>query len=122
MFGVIDAHIHREFDLSDGGCWPFVARVVDAMTDSNHEQQLADYRNSVAVLRAMAEPGGVEAAVSSVLGEPSQGRPMRGDVVLFDGGEGDAVGIWDGKDIVAMGEVGLRRIPRSEIKTFWAVR
>lgn len=123
MFSVIDAHIHQPFDLGKGGCWPFVARVVDAMTDSQLEQQLAEqYGNDVAVLRLMATPGAIQEAVTAILGPAAEGRPMRGDVILFDGGEGDAVGIWDGAHVVAMGETGLRKVDRTELKAFWAVR
>jgi hypothetical protein len=123
MFSVFDEHHHRPFDLSAGGCWPFVARVVDAMTGSDYEARLSEaYGNGAAVLRLMAQPGGVAAAVADILGPPSEGRPIRGDVILFDGGEGDAVGIWDGASIIAMGEAGLHRVPRSEIKAFWSIR
>lgn len=121
MFGVIDAHIHNQFDMSVGGCWPFVARVVDAMTDSTYENQLTEqYANGSAVMRLIAS-GKVQEAISEVLGQPSEGRPMRGDVILFDGGEGDAIGIWDGSNIVAMGETGLHKVPRSELKAFWRI-
>ena len=123
MFDVIDAHIHKDFAFGSADCSLFVARVVDAMTDSTYEQQLGEsYQDERTAIRLIAEQGGMQAAVSAFLGPIAEGRPMRGDVMLFDGGEGDAVGIWDGKDIVAMGETGLRRVPRSEMKAFWAVR
>lgn len=124
MFSVFDEHHHRPFDLASGGCWPFVARVVDAMTGSDYEARLmGTYGTGAAVLRLMAQPGGVAAAVAEILGPAtSTGRPMRGDVILFDGGEGDAVGIWDGANIIAMGETGLHRVARSEIKAFWSIR
>ncbi len=123
MFGVIDEHIHAPFVLASGGCSLFVARCVDAMTDSTFEAQVvATYADEREVLRLMATPGAVREVISGFLGEPAEGRPMRGDVVLFEGGEGAAVGIWDGRHIVAMGEGGLRRVDRSEIRAFWAVR
>ena len=123
MFGVIDAHIHRQFAFGGSDCSLFVARVVDAMTDSTIEQQLIDaYTDERTALRFIADKGGMLQAVCSFLGSVAEGRPMRGDVVLFDGGEGDSVGIWDGAYIVSMGEDGLRKVHRSELKVFWAVR
>jgi hypothetical protein len=46
---------------------------------------------------------------------------MRGDPVLFAGGEGDSVGICTGQEIVGVGPTGLRRVQRSEIRTVWKI-
>jgi uncharacterized protein YfaT (DUF1175 family) len=123
MFATFDAHMRREFAFGADDCSLFVARVVDAMTDSTFAQQLADaYQDERGALRMLAKHGSLLSATMSFLGEPStEPRPLRGDVVLFDGGIDDALGIWDGLHIIAMGEGGLRRVPRSEIKAFWRV-
>jgi hypothetical protein len=59
--------------------------------------------------------------VSRYMGGPTNQRATRGDVVLIDGGEGDALGICLGSNVVAMGPKGLRYVPRAEIKLVWKV-
>lgn len=124
MYEVIGEHIHKDFTFGAADCSIFVARVIDAMTDSNYEQQLSEtYGDERTALKFIAEHGGMQAAVCSFLGPvDDEGRPMRGDVILFDGGEGESLGIWDGAHIVGMGKTGLHKVARSEIKAFWKVR
>lgn len=123
MFAVIDDYIHRRFEDEQAGCSLFPARVHDAMTGSDFvERLLSEFKSPRDALKVIAEPGRLRALVMEYLGTPSEGRPMRGDVVLFDGGEGDSLGIWDGAHILAMGAEGLHKVKRSEMKAFWAVR
>jgi hypothetical protein len=122
MFEVIQEHATRPFDPVLNHCCMFPARVVDAMTDSEHVARiLAECPDESAVAAFIERHGGLRGAVSSFLGEPTTERAMRGDVVQFDGGLGDAIGVWDGRHIVATGETGLRRLPREEIKVVWRV-
>lgn len=122
MFAVIEQHLRRPFEYAQNDCSLFVARVVDAMTDSTFEAQiLAEYKDEESALALIARHGSLSAAVSHYLGPPSNERALRGDVVMFDGGQGDAVGIWDGRQIVAMGESGLRSLRRTEVRQVWRV-
>jgi hypothetical protein len=120
MFAQIDASTHMPFKWGVNDCCQFVARVVDAMTESNLVAQLT-YGNEDGALSCLYGHGSLEKAVTSFLGEPVADRATRGDVVLFQGGEGDSVGICIGNQIVGVGPEGLRRVPRSEIRTVWKV-
>jgi len=120
MFAVIAEHKNRAFAWGVNDCCLFAARVRDAMTDSDYEAQIsAAYSDEASALALIAQHGGLEGVVTHYLGESSVERATRGDVVLFDGGTGDMLGICVGAHIVAMGESGLRQIPRAEIKKVW---
>lgn len=119
MYGQIRAHKDRPFSWGENDCCRFVARVIDAMTDSQIEAALADiYSDEAGALRFIASHGGLQGAMSAFLGEPS-GRATRGDAVMFEGGHGEAAGICIGARIVAVGPQGLHYVPRSEILVSW---
>jgi hypothetical protein len=119
---VIEAHKGRSFAWGGNDCCLFVARCVDAMTTNALAYLIRErYHDHASALRFMAEHGGLAGAVSRYLGDPSSERATRGDVVLIDGGEGDALGICLGAKVVAMGPEGVRYVPRAEIKMVWRV-
>lgn len=119
---VIDAHKAREFVWGGADCCLFAARCVDAMTTNAIAYLIRDrYHDERSALKFIAEYGGLAGAVSRYMGDPSDKRAVRGDVVLIDGGEGDALGVCLGAKVVAMGPDGLRYVPRSEIKMVWSV-
>lgn len=123
MWLAIEDHADTEFVWGVNDCCLFVARVVDAMTDSDIETQLnASYSDEETALAYIASFGSLEAAVSSYLGQPEPGRPLRGDVVLIDGGEGPALGILVGGHIAGMGPNGFVYLPRSEALQRWAIQ
>lgn len=122
MYGVIDSHIHGEFSYGTRDCCTFVARVVDAMTDSKLADQIATlYTDEASAKSLIDQYGGLSSAVSHFLGDPETDKPIRGDVVLFDGGDGEAVGIWDGKQIVSVGESRLRVVHERKFIAVWHV-
>lgn len=121
LFDVIEAHRTRAFEWGKNDCCLFVARCIDAMTDSQLESSLASrYSDEVSALQFIRDSGGLQSAVSSYLGEPAQGRATRGDVVLIDGGQGDAVGVSLGSKTIAMGPTGLM-VLRTAVKAVWRV-
>jgi hypothetical protein len=123
MWLAIEDHADTEFVWGVNDCCLFVARVVDAMTDSDIETQLnAAYTDEETALAYIASFGSLEAAVSSHLGQPEPGRPLRGDVVLIDGGDGPALGILVGGYIAGMGPNGFVYLPRSEALQRWAIQ
>ncbi len=120
MYDVIAAHQGKEFAWGDNDCCLFVARAVDAMTDSSLELALSQaYWDEPSALAFIAVSGDLETAVSDYLGPSTKDRATRGDVVLVDGGLGDALGICTGKSVVCMGPKGLRELSRDEIKAVW---
>jgi hypothetical protein len=123
MFAVIDEHRARKFVWGADDCCFFVARVIDAMTDSTVEAQLYElYGDEGGAIRFIAQHGGMREAVSSVLGPASEGRAVRGDAVLVDTGDGQhALGICLGRAVVAMGPTGLKELPRSDVLAVWKV-
>jgi len=120
LYDVIEAHAERTFVWGSDDCCLFVARGIDAMRDSEIEAGLRDlYTDERSAMKLIASHGGLAGAVSAVLGEMQQVRAVRGDAVLIDGGDGDALGICLGPQVVAMGPSGLRMVPRSEIRGVW---
>lgn len=119
---VIEAHQSREFAWGENDCCLFASRCVDAMQGNAITYLIRErYHDEATAVRFIAEYGGLAEAVSRYMGDPTNQRATRGDVVLIDGGEGDALGICLGAKVVAMGPTGLRYVPRAEIKTVWKV-
>lgn len=122
MFDVAQAHEGRDFSWGVNDCCLFVARVVDAMTDSDFEAQILSRYSDEATARAfILEYGLLEVAVSHYLGEPVTRSPQRGDACLIHGGEDYALGVCLGSHVAAMGPTGLRMLPLSEVIKVWPV-
>lgn len=120
MFGVITEHMHTPFVWGQSDCCMFVAKCLDAMKDTGYVSWIgAQYSDEASALRFIARHGGLKEAVTSILGDSVEGRPLRGNAVLFDGGDGLALGICDGSDIVAMGPEGIKRVPKSAALAVW---
>ena len=122
MWAQVEDHSDAPFAWGINDCCLFVARVIDAMTETSHELELASqYTDEETALAYIASFGSLEAAVSSYLGQPEPGRPLRGDVVLIDGGDGPALGILVGGHIAGMGPNGFVYLPRGEALQRWAI-
>ena len=122
MWLTIEDHADTPFAWGINDCCLFSARVVDAMTDGDFELDLlAAYSDEETALAYIASHGSLEAAVTSHLGEPAEGRAQRGDVVMVDGGAGHALGICVGSSVALVQEQGLLYLPRSAIITRWAI-
>lgn len=122
MWAIIEAHSSAQFEWGVNDCCLFTARVIDAMTDTDHELDLqAAYSDEATALAYIASHGGLQDAVSSHLGEPAEGRALRGDAVMVDGGEGYAIGICTGSTVACLQQQGLIHLPRSEILARWAI-
>lgn len=125
MHEVIDAHKGQPFVWGERDCCLFGARVHDAIYGTEIEAEVrAEYSDEASAIRYIAKHGGLCEAVSHHLGPPSNARAVRGDLVLFEGGEGDAVGVCIGSKVVAMGPNGLRYVHReaANIKAVWQCR
>jgi hypothetical protein len=120
LYATVEAFKGTDFEWGENDCCIFVARCVDAMTGSDLVHQLQniywDEDGAQAVIG-----GDLSAAVSAFLGQPSELRAMRGDVVMVDGGDGFALGICLGQEIAGVGPDGLRLLPRGEILKVWKV-
>lgn len=122
MWFTIEDHADAEFLWGVNDCCLFVARVIDAMTDTSHELDLASqYSNEATALAYIASHGSLETAVSFHLGNPSSGRAQRGDAVMCANNGNPCIGICVGSTVACVGESGLRWLPRSEILTRWTI-
>lgn len=122
MWLAIEDHSDAEFLWGVNDCCLFVARVVDAMTDSGFELELASqYSDEESALSYIASHGSLEAAVTYHLGATAEGRAIRGDVVLCANEGTPCLGICVGGTVACVGQTGLRFLPRSEIIARWAI-
>lgn len=122
MWDTIEAHGGVTFEWGVNDCCLFTARVIDAISGTDHELDLqAAYSDEATALAYIASHGDLQTAVSFHLGEPSEGRAQRGDAVMVDGGEGHAIGICVGSTVACLQQEGLIYLPRREILTRWAV-
>lgn len=123
LYFQIDSHKDRSFIWGDNDCCLFVARVVDAMSDTNHEMTLRDkYQDEQTALEYISLSGGIADAVDTFIGShKSEGRPMRGDVVLFNGENGETLGICVGRYIAAMGKDGVVFADRPSMICYWSI-
>jgi hypothetical protein len=65
---------------------------------------------------------GVEGIATKALGQPKPvSYAKRGDVILYDCGKGDALGICIGDKIAVIGEDGLVILPMSQCLKSWSV-
>lgn len=67
--------------------------------------------------------GGLESAISQYLGDPREFplSAQRGDVCLFDGDMGPAMGVVIGAEFAAQGKNGLLSFPITMMRVSWAV-
>jgi len=122
MWTTIEAAAQTPFAWGQHDCCLFAASVVDAMTDSAHVADLQTrYTDEATALAFIADEGGLESAVSGYLGEAKTGRPQRGDVVMFEGEQGDTIGVCTGRDLVAAGPDGLVIVPKNATVKFWSI-
>ena len=122
MWLTIEDHADAEFLWGVNDCCLFIARVIDAMTESSHELDLASqYSDQATALAYIDSHGSLEAAVTYHLGEPVSGRALRGDAVMCANNGNPCLGICVGSTVACVGESGLSWLPRSDILTRWAI-
>lgn len=121
-----DALLHSRrrtpFKWGEHDCAIFAADAVLAITGVDHAQELRGMGVRDAI-RTVHQRGGLEAVVTSFLGEP--GRPddaREGDVVLMPNGDrvGLSVCVGNGK-VVAAAPVGLAWLPMTDAICAWRV-
>ncbi len=122
LHAVVEAHYRLPFEWGKADCCLFAARCVDAMTDREVESQILDYyTDEASAHQFIASFGDLQTTVSQVVGPVSSGRATRGDVVLVDGGQGDALGICMGGVVLVMTSAGIGEMPRSAVKAVWKI-
>ena len=113
-----------QWGASEGAqdCCTFAAAIVDELTGSTHlAALLTHYHDEPSALAYIADSGGIDAAISTFLGEPSAlSFAKRGDVI---GLTGDIqVGVCIGHKVIAAGADGLIELPMWPVARIrWAV-
>lgn len=122
MWSVVNDHMDAEFVWGVNDCCLFAARVVDAMTDSDHELDLlSQYSDEETALAYIAAHGSLALAISAHLGDETDGRAQRGDVVICANEGNPCAGICVGSTVAAVSKEGLVFIPRQDITNRWAI-
>lgn len=122
LWGQVEDHFGSPFEWGVNDCCLFAARVVDAMTDGAFEVELqSQYSDEATALAYIASHGSLEAAVTSHLGNPAEGRAQRGDVVMCANSGNPCVGVCVGGTVACVGQSGLVFLPRQDIITRWAI-
>jgi hypothetical protein len=117
----IENNRNRNFAWGTFDCCLFPAICVDAMTGSNFVEELkSHYSNKKEALEWIKEAGGLDAIVSSYLGDAVDPAFIgKGDVVMINGNP--ALGIFDGRHVLATGKDDLVLLPHSLIVKGWKI-
>jgi hypothetical protein len=120
----VEAARDERFEYARHDCCLFVARCVDAMTESDFSARLrACYHDEATALAYLERMGGMQAAVTVHLGPPLERPAMarRGDVVMFHDGAGrETLGICTGELLATTGQ-GFTFQPMTLASVAWRV-
>lgn len=119
----IAANASSRFSWGENDCCLFVARAVDVICETEHAASLASrYYDEATAQAYIAQSGGIAAAVDIFIGpHKTEGRPMRGDVVLFGGANGETLGICVGRNIASVGQSGVVMEDRAKTICYWSI-
>lgn len=121
LWRVVKAYDGVPFEYGRHDCCLFVARCIDAMTDSDLAWTLAyHYHDEPSALAFIRHECGIERAVSGFLGDTVDGLPRRGDVAMVPTERGDGVGMCVGTTIAVAGD-GVEFYPLSAALKTWRV-
>jgi hypothetical protein len=109
------------FEWGANDCCMFSANAVLAMTGKDYAQPYRGYKTAKGALSRLKDIG-VEGLATQTWGQPkAPAYAQRGDVILYDCGKGDALGICTGDKIAVIGHEGLVILPMSDCLKAWSV-
>ena len=111
------------FSWGGSDCCLFVCDGIEAMTGTDPGARWRGlYLSEKGARRVLRDNGGVRGLASLILGEPIP-PPLagRGDVVLIDTPDGEALALCIGANIAAQGATGIEFHPPSAAKAAWKV-
>lgn len=119
----IEARRERAFSRGVSDCCMFVADAIEAMTGNDPAARWRGlYSTDKGAYRLLRDNGGVVGLCSLVLGSPiPSALAGRGDVVLIDAPEGEALAICLGGIIAAQSSKGVIFLPATAAKAAWKV-
>lgn len=120
MREVIDKYASMPFSYG-ADCCQFAAECFETQTGENPIADLS-YRTKRQAYVLIKQYGGLEAAVTHFLGEPSSGAVKDGDLCLISANDGsDAIGVIYRGRIVARVKDGLMDYPLERAKVTWCI-
>ena len=125
LISVIDAADNKPFAWGKQDCALFAADCVQAMTGEDFAAPFRGrYDTALGSMRALKMMGyaSLEEYVIAVLGEPVNANTAgRGDVVMVDTPEGQALGVVAGIEAAVAGVNGLVLMPRDSWLSAWRI-
>lgn len=117
---------NKPFEWGVNDCCLFACNCVLAITGTDLARTFRGYQNRKEAIALIAGYGGLyqlAAAIGKEHGIPELPtlKARRGDVVLFEGGNGPALGICTGDKIAAPGDTGLIGYPIRDALHAWRI-
>lgn len=103
-------------------CCMFAAAYVKARTGVDHAVKF-DYEDERGALKIIAQNGGdIANVIESCIGQPHEGAPVIGDLVMFNAGAIRSVGVFSGYCVCGIHpDLGLARVEHYEITQAWSL-
>lgn len=119
----IEARGERTFSWGESDCCLFVCDAIEAMTACDPGARWRGlYSTEKGARRVLRDNGGVAGIATLVLGQPvPPAHAGRGDVVLIDTPDGEALATCLGGVIAAQGQCGVEFHPMTAAKAAWKV-
>jgi len=129
----VESRVGKPFEWGSNDCALFVCDGIQAMTGTDvagdFRGKYTDQAGALATIKAVTGGSSVEDVAVHVTAEQGMAElktvllAQRGDVVLFDGSDGPALGLvyLNGTHAVFVGPDGLRRLPISKCRRAWRV-
>lgn len=116
------ARASMPFAWGSNDCCSFVAAAVEALTGRNPMAGVDPYASEIGAAKLIARAGGLKALASQYLGEPVS--PLMagvGDVVLVNNEGREMLGVCNGVNVMAPGEVGMVALSMGAALAAWKV-
>lgn len=117
----------QSYHRVDHNCGSFILGVIEAVTGETADEVLSRLDlempdSEFGVARVLAERGDMQGLCEAYFGQaadPAKLCARRGDIVLFDGEDGDAIGVMENGGALVLTETGLWHRPLIEARGFW---
>jgi hypothetical protein len=110
------------FEWGANDCCLFAANGVLAMTGKDYAAEYRGYKTAKGAFSRLQKNGGVQGLATKAWGAAKPAlMAKRGDPVLFDSGDGLALGLCIGAKIAAVGQDGLVMLPMNQAIEAWSV-
>jgi hypothetical protein len=119
----VDRHRHQPFEWASNDCVLFASGWVQEATGEDPLGELRGaWTDMASAVRLLRDLGGLQAAITSKLGEPIPvGLAQRGDLALIEREDERGVGIVIGADVAVLSESGVAFVKLNEAAAAWRV-